>query len=807
MYIDASQSNTTTRFTWTLLWAVLLLATGVTPAAGQTLDLLAPSDGTEIGYDQPVPLDWVYSDSTAVNYKIEVAARQSDGTCDMTSVTWSRRQYSERTFDFDTLESYGGSSFDIPGGTLAPGTQYCWHVRVRDGVQFVATSSTGTFELLPSPPTSPSLISPADGEMDVPVDVTYRWSTVSGASQYQYQISSDAAFPSSSTTSGVASETGGTEVTAAPHYFSEGTCEDINGRVVCLEDTSTHLDSMTTYHWRVRSINATDTSAWAGRSFTTVPPATAAPTGLTPADGVEWQVPTLSLSWDPLSAADSFRVELAEANRTGDAPNRYSDWRWSTSTTQTQVSPPTLNRLSRYVWRVTSINAGGATATAWQVFETAPDPPGAVQLAGPANGAVTGRHARVRWTAVSGALSYEIQFAPIADGAGPGAANWSGSAVRSVQHVAPSWGAGAGPGSVLRASVTGLAHDQRYAWRVRGVNPAEVGPWPEARALRTETAPGGRRYYVSDHLRSTRAVVDPAQAADPSSGLSLAAAAAQAVVEARDYYPFGLRMPGRQVQEAQGAPQDYTGHELDETTGFHYAGARYYSSALARWGSVDPLADEIPARSPYEYSFGNPINYYDPTGLIPWPLKKKFDGHGRKEKPDSGFGDRDGSHKGLDMNYKGGGDTDAGAPVLATHDGKVVAVKSYEDGDAGGTRIYIRSANGEVETRYMHLGDTSVEAGDTVTEGQQIGEVGKTAYGSDEGTTAHLHYEVHTKDEEGNLVATDPMDGDKPMDPQSLANPIIDAGFEYDTDTHRWDNSGWVMRLVPIEEDEKQTNE
>jgi RHS repeat-associated protein len=312
---------------------------------------------------------------------------------------------------------------------------------------------------------------------------------------------------------------------------------------------------------------------------------------------------------------------VAEANRSGDAPNRYSDWSWSTSTTQTQVSPPTLDRLSRYVWRVTSINAGGATASAWQVFETAPDPPGPVQLAGPAHGTVTGRHARVRWTAVSGALSYEIQFAPIADGAGPGAANWGGSAVRTVQHVAPSWGAGAGPGSVLRASATGLAHDQRYAWRVRGVNPAEAGPWPEARALRTETAPGGRRYYVSDHLRSTRAVVDPVKAADPWSGpaadsvAALDSIAAQSVVEARDYYPYGLRMPGRQVlQDAQGAPQDYTGHELDEATGFHYAGARYYSSALARWGSVDPLADKFPSLSPLSYVDGNPIHAIDPDG-------------------------------------------------------------------------------------------------------------------------------------------------------------------------------------------------
>ena len=87
-------------------------------------------------------------------------------------------------------------------------------------------------------------------------------------------------------------------------------------------------------------------------------------------------------------------------------------------------------------------------------------------------------------------------------------------------------------------------------------------------------------------------------------------------------------MPGRQVQEAQGAPQDYTGHELDETTGFHYAGARYDSSALARWGSVDPLADEFPAFSPYTYVENNPLALTDPTGMAPRPPGDYYDENG-----------------------------------------------------------------------------------------------------------------------------------------------------------------------------------
>jgi hypothetical protein len=72
-----------------------------------------------------------------------------------------------------------------------------------------------------------------------------------------------------------------------------------------------------------------------------------------------------------------------------------------------------------------------------------------------------------------------------------------------------------------------------------------------------------RRYFVQDLLGSVRAVV----------------AENGTVLEARDYYAWGLQMPGR-VYDATGgsgsASEDYTGHELDEVTVLHYAGMRYY---------------------------------------------------------------------------------------------------------------------------------------------------------------------------------------------------------------------------------------
>ncbi|WP_353562788.1 RHS repeat-associated core domain-containing protein [Longimonas sp.] len=45
-------------------------------------------------------------------------------------------------------------------------------------------------------------------------------------------------------------------------------------------------------------------------------------------------------------------------------------------------------------------------------------------------------------------------------------------------------------------------------------------------------------------------------------------------------------MPGRTLAQGPRADEDYTGHELDAETGLHYAGARYYMSAIGRWRAV-----------------------------------------------------------------------------------------------------------------------------------------------------------------------------------------------------------------------------
>ena len=121
-----------------------------------------------------------------------------------------------------------------------------------------------------------------------------------------------------------------------------------------------------------------------------------------------------------------------------------------------------------------------------------------------------------------------------------------------------------------------------------------------------------RRYYVADHLGSVRAVFD-------QSGT---------VVEATDYYVFGLQMPGRVWRSDSETREGYTGHELDPETGLNYAGARYYDSALGRWHVIDPLWAQFPSLSPYNYAFNDPINWADPDGRDPCQYEGEGDSDG-----------------------------------------------------------------------------------------------------------------------------------------------------------------------------------
>ena len=105
-------------------------------------------------------------------------------------------------------------------------------------------------------------------------------------------------------------------------------------------------------------------------------------------------------------------------------------------------------------------------------------------------------------------------------------------------------------------------------------------------------------YYLKDYQGNNRVVIS-------STGT---------VEETNHYYPFGgVFAATNNVQ-----PYKYNGKEFDSKNGLNWYdyGARHYDAALGRFVTVDPLAEQDYAVSPYTYCGNNPVLRIDKDGKI-----------------------------------------------------------------------------------------------------------------------------------------------------------------------------------------------
>lgn len=138
--------------------------------------------------------------------------------------------------------------------------------------------------------------------------------------------------------------------------------------------------------------------------------------------------------------------------------------------------------------------------------------------------------------------------------------------------------------------------------------------------------------------------------------------------------------------------------------------------------SSNPLVaavDEIILEGAMVKTAARSTTYMSDSGMI-WPTTAT--------RVSSYYGERGGGHSGLDI------DGDFGDPVWAAKSGTVTSA-GY-NGSYGNDVVIDHGGN--VKTRYSHLQTISVEAGDTVEIGQQIGTEGSTG----NSTGSHLHFEV-----------------------------------------------------------------
>ena len=103
-------------------------------------------------------------------------------------------------------------------------------------------------------------------------------------------------------------------------------------------------------------------------------------------------------------------------------------------------------------------------------------------------------------------------------------------------------------------------------------------------------------YTLTDHLGNNRVTFDQTNGK----------------VGEEDYYPFGLNVD-RKINATN--KYLYNKKELqDELTEYDY-GARFYDPVVARWTTIDPLAEASRKWSPYNYGMNNPVRMIDPDGM------------------------------------------------------------------------------------------------------------------------------------------------------------------------------------------------
>ena len=159
-----------------------------------------------------------------------------------------------------TSVGYGTNPLVPPGSTsltigntaaAAPGT---YPLSVSGTAASAAHGYDATLMVADGVAAAPALTAPADGAVDQPVDVSLEWGAIAGASTYDVQVATDAAF---TTVVAEAMDVAGTSWQA------------------------TGISGSGEYFWRVRSSNGCGDGAWSSaRSFSTVVLPGDCPTGL-----------------------------------------------------------------------------------------------------------------------------------------------------------------------------------------------------------------------------------------------------------------------------------------------------------------------------------------------------------------------------------------------------------------------------------------------------------------------------------------------------------------------------------------------
>ena len=133
-----------------------------------------------------------------------------------------------------------------------------------------------------------------------------------------------------------------------------------------------------------------------------------------------------------------------------------------------------------------------------------------------------------------------------------------------------------------------------------------------------------KEYALRDHLGSTRLLF----ADKDGDGMVevTSNASTNEILQELHYYPFGLSYGGSHWMNdaARDHKYLYNGKEIqdDWSLNLYAYGARYYDAALGRFTGVDPIADQFPHASEFNYAENEPVGNIDLHGLQKLSFKK-----------------------------------------------------------------------------------------------------------------------------------------------------------------------------------------
>jgi transposase-like protein len=319
---------------------------------------------------------------------LKLPAQNATGVAVSTSLTWSAsvgatsyhvQLSADSTFATVLLDDSTVTDTSQAVGPLANNSGYFWRVNAKNSAGTSAYSPTRNFTTNSLAPAVPTLISPAQNAINVPVSTSLTWHASAGATSYQVQLTADSTF--------------------ATLLINDSTVTDTS-RVVGLVNS-------TRYYWRVSAQNSSDISAYSSiRTFFTAPLTPAAPALIAPAQNALNVPVSTTLIWNASNRAVSYRVQLS-ADSTF-ATMLVND---STATDTTRAVGPLANN-TRYYWRVNAKNAGGTSNFSQRrTFVTIVTPPAVPVLRSPTPNAVdVSISAVLTWSPSARAVTYRVQL-------------------------------------------------------------------------------------------------------------------------------------------------------------------------------------------------------------------------------------------------------------------------------------------------------------------------------------------------------------------------------------------------------------